>query len=166
MFIAVWPCHILPAELRERASMLEAGMAARAVARRLFNVHKSTVNHLRSWYQSQTAHVIGPELAGYVSPPQHRPTISGYVIYVTISWLLHPWPESLLEPTTPELEHTVRRHLWEAGLCCHRPYFGLVLTDDRRRRHLQWGRNYRDWSINYWVQVLFCLSRADGRTCV
>ena len=41
----------LRAELRERAiGKLEAGMAARAVARRL-NVHESTISRLRSRYQ-------------------------------------------------------------------------------------------------------------------
>ena len=66
----------------------------------------------------------------------------------------------------------MRRRLWEAGLRCRRPYLGLVLTDDRRRRRLQCGRNYRDWTMNHWRQVLFtdesrfCLSRADGQTRV
>ena len=41
-------------------------------------------------------------------------------------------------------EHTVRQRLRKAGLRRRRPYFGMVLTDDRRRRRLQWGRNYRD----------------------
>ena len=50
--------------------------------------------------------MIGPEVAGHVSSAQHRTTISGYVIYVTVSWLLHPRPERLLEPTTPELVST------------------------------------------------------------
>ena len=49
---------------------------------------------------------------------------------------------------------------------------GLGLTDDKRRRRLQCGRNNRDWTINHLSQVLFtdesrfCLSRADGRTRV
>ncbi len=70
------------------------------------------------------------------------------------------------------VEHTVRLRLREAGLRCRRPYFGIVLTDDRKRRTLQWGRNYRDWTINHLSQVLFtdesrfCLSRAAGRTRV
>ena len=37
---------------------------------------------------------------------RHAGTISGYVIYVTVSWLLHPRPERLLEPTPPELVST------------------------------------------------------------
>ena len=87
----------LRAELRERAiSMLEAGMAACVVAKPL-NVHESTIS-LRT--RDQETNVIGPELAGYVSPPQHRTHISGYIIYVTVSWLLHPQPEKLREPQT------------------------------------------------------------------
>ncbi len=55
----------LRAELWKMAmGMLEAGMAARAVARRL-NVHESTINRLRSRYQETT--------------------IFGYVIYITVS---------------------------------------------------------------------------------
>ncbi len=50
--------------------------------------------------------MIGSEPAGHVSPSQHRTTISGYVIYVTVSWLLHRRPERLLKPTTSELVST------------------------------------------------------------
>ncbi len=118
--------------------------------------------------------MIGPELAGHVSPPQHRTTISGYVIYVTVRQLTAA-SKARETPGTHNSrisEHTVRRRLQEAGLPCRRPYFGLVLLDDKRRRRLQWGRNYRDWAIIHWSQVLFtdesrfCLSRAVGRTRV
>ena len=69
-------------------------------------------------------------------------------------------------------EHTVRRRLREARLRCRGKNFGVFLTDDRRRRRLQRGRNYRDCTINHWShfffhgRIQFCLSRGDGRTRV
>ncbi len=110
----------------------------------------------------QTGHVIGPELAGTCHHPSTGQTADCCTHSQRDSW----------NPKAPELVITVRRRLREAELRYCRPYFGLVLTDDRRRRRLQWGRNYRDLTINHWSQVLFtnesrfCLSRADGRTRV
>ena len=147
----------LRAELRERATgMLEAGMAARAVARRL-NVHESTISRLRSRYQKTNS---TRDRARTGRPRVTTPAQDNNIR------LRHLHNRQLTAASTaretpgthnPRIsEHTVRRRLRDAGLRCR----------------LQWGRNYRDWTINHWLQVLFtdesrfCLSRADGRTRV
>ena len=128
----------LRTELGERAiGMPEAGMGARAVARRL-NVHESTVSRLRSRYQ-ETNSTRDRARTG-------RPRVTTPAQDNNIR-LRHLHNRQLTAASTaretpgthnPRIsEHIVCWHLQEAGLCCYRPYFGLVLTDDRRRHHLQ-----------------------------
>ncbi len=151
---------------------MESGMAARAVARCL-NVHESIMSRLRNKYQetNSTRDRARSGRPRVISPAQDNHIRLRYLRNreLTAASTARETPGT----HNPRIsEHTVRRRRREAGLRCRRPYFGMVPTDDRRRRRLQWGGNYRDWNINHWSQVLFtdesrfCLPRADGRTRV
>ncbi len=119
-------------------------MAARAVARRL-NVHESTISRLRSRYQKTKS---TRDRARTGKPRVTTPAQDNHIRLrhlrnrqLTATSMARETPGT----HNPRIsEHTVRRRLREAGRRCRRPYFGLVHTDDRRRRRLQWGRNYRD----------------------
>ena len=131
----------LRAERRERATgMLEARMAARRL-----NVHESTISGLRSRYQKTNS---TRDRARTGRPGVTTQAQANHIRLRHLRNRLLTAASTARETPRPENprinEHTVRRRLREAGLRCRRPYFGLVLTDDRRRRRLQWGRNYRD----------------------
>ena len=64
---------------------------------------------------------------------------------------------------------TVRNRLRSAGLRARRPYYGLPLTDARRRARLAWVNEHMRLPARMWRTILFtdesrfCLSRSDGR---
>lgn len=66
-------------------------------------------------------------------------------------------------------QRTVHRRLRAAGIRAYRPFRGMGLTVQHRRRRLQWARRVRVWQVREWRRVLFTdesrylLFRNDGR---
>ncbi len=127
----------LGAELRKTAiGMLEAGimgMAARAVARHL-NVHESTISRLRSRYQeaNSTRDKARTGRLRVTTPAQDNHIRLRHLRnrQLTAASTARETPGTNNSKIS---EQTVRRRLREAGLRCHRPYFGawcLQMTED------------------------------------
>ena len=67
---------------------------------------------------------------------------------------------------------TVTRRLRQSGVRAYRPFRGVTLTRDHRRRRLQWARQFQGWRQRDWQRILFTdesrfqIFRADGRVRV
>lgn len=159
-------------ERNQAIGMLRAGMTAREVARR-FNVHECTVCRLHTRFRQ--THVVSDR------PRSGRPrvTTAEQDRHIRLTHLRNrQLPATLTAEQTPGThnnrisDQTVRRRLREAHLHARRPYFGMILTPDRRRRRREWARTHQNWNLRRWATILFsdesrfCLSHADGRARV
>ncbi len=131
----------LTGNLRERAiGMLDAGLTAWNVARRM-NVHETTISRLRTRYRDTGATLDRPRSG------RPRVTTRNQDRYIL---LIHLRDRQLCVTNTardtpgthnPRVSgQTIRRRLYEANLRARRPYFGMVLTDERRHRRLDWAK--------------------------
>lgn len=127
---------------RERAiGMLQAGMAARQVARRM-NCSHSTVIRL-SQRNAATGSTADRRRSG--QPRVTTPAQDRYIRQLHLRDRFLPAPETgrqVVGRRGPVSEWTVRRRLREAGLAARRPYVGPVLTQRHRQQRLQWARQH------------------------
>ena len=156
--------------MRERAiGMLDSGMSARAVARRI-NVDHRTISRLRQRFREfgSTANRPHARRPRVTTPAQDR--------YIR---LLHMRDRFRTATRTADetvglnnrriTAQTVRNRLREANLRARRPLRGLDLTDARRRNRLAWANAHVRWPLARWRRVLFSdesrfnLYHADGR---
>ncbi|GFV82225.1 transposable element Tcb1 transposase [Trichonephila clavipes] len=57
---------------------------------------------------------------------------------------------------------TIRRRLQQSGLSARRPMLGLLLTQNHKRLHHQWGDERRMWVVE-WNEVVFT---DESRICL
>lgn len=156
-------------EARNRAlGMLQAGVKQKDIAVR-FNVHKSTITRLAQRYAATNSVADRPR------PGQPRKTDQR-----TDRWIVSKMLRNRKLTATKIQEDLRRRHirvssrlvrnrLKAAGLKCHRPFKGIVLTDVHRRNRLRWARREVRHGLGRWQRVLisdesrFSLTGPDGR---
>ena len=152
--------------------MLDAGMRIRAVATAL-HVHESSISRLRNRYTT-TGRTADRPRSG-----RPRVTTDRQDRYIVLQHLRNRRRNAVQTARETPGRHnnrisdqTVRNRLRAVNLRCRRPYVGLMLTDARRQRRVQWAYQHRGWTQRMWNQVLFsdesrfCLSNSDGRVRV
>ena len=135
--------------------MLDAGISARNVAVHL-QVHESTISRLRHRLRD-TGSVADRRRSGR---PRATTPIQDCDIVLQHLRDRHRNTETTAREMPGRTKNricaqTVRNWLRSGGLRSRRPYRGLPLTVDRRRRRLVWARQHRDWMQGMWNQVLF-----------
>ncbi|XP_071085121.1 uncharacterized protein [Haliotis cracherodii] len=157
----------LTVEQRQRAiGMLEMGATHDHVAR-IMGCAKRTIGRLVTRYR-QTGRTADRPRSGRpkVTAPQENRylrTLHLRNIFLTVT-----------SSSAHSLGHrvsrwTVSRRLRERGIRAYRPFKGMTLTLEYRRRRLAWARRVRQWQQRNWQRVLFSdesgfqLNRADGR---
>ena len=136
----------LTREERKRAlGMLQANLGVHIIARRI-NCHHSTISRLRDRFRA-TGRTADPPRPGQprVTTPRQDVFIrqqhlrDRFMPATVSSRQIHGMPGQVCA-------NTVRRRLQAAGIRARRPYVGPVLTQQHRRRRLQWATVHRRWT--------------------
>ena len=160
----------LTAEQRERAiGMLQLGASHSHVAT-IMGCCKKTITRLMTRFRATGRTADRPRTG---RPPVTTPQEDRYlrVLHLRNRFL------TVTSSAATSLAHqvsrrTLSRRLRRFGIRAYRPFRGMTLTREHRRRRLAWARTVRQWQPRNWRRVLFSdesrfqMNKADGRVRV
>lgn len=148
------PRHLTPIEVSRAIGMLDGGMRQSDVAVH-FNISQSVVSRLLKRFRETGSESRRP------GQGRKRKTTRAQDHFIALSARRNPSTTSVL--IRQQLENatginitakTVRRRLAEVNLVCRRPMRGPSLTNEHKRRRLQWAIEHQYWEAQ-WNNVLF-----------
>ena len=160
----------LTAEQRERAiGMLQLGASHSHVAR-IMGCSKKTITRLMTRFRTTGRTADRPRTG---RPPVTTPQEDRHLRVLHLRNRFLTVTSSATTSLTQQVSRrTISRRLRRFGIRAYRPFRGVTLTHEHRRRRLAWARRVRQWQPRNWRWVLFSdesrfqLNKADGRVRV